>query len=252
MSDEQTGSVSTGLPITENGGAGPTIDLVQAEAVEQVSNAPGKEGEAEGSKTGEQKSILTEDEAGDPSGDQTGETPEETKPTARAPEEYDDFSVPEGMKLEGEELTEFKSFAKEQDLTQEQAQRVLDFAGPKIKAMIEQPYKAWKEMTQQWWNATKADAEVGGTRLEQSVKDAGQAFVPSDSNPFFKTQSEVQAIREALRLTGAMHHPEVQRLFVRMGRLLAEPSHLTGKPASQDKQQAFLNSMYPTMMEGGS
>jgi hypothetical protein len=53
------------------------------------------------------------------------------------------------MTREGHDLDEFKSFAKEQDLTQEQAQKVLDFAGPKIKEMIEQPYKAWKDLTEQ-------------------------------------------------------------------------------------------------------
>ncbi len=177
-----------------------------------------------------------------------GANPE--KPEVRAPEEYKDFALPEGMKLEGQDLSEFKSFAKEQDLTQEQAQKVLEFAGPKIKAMIEGPYKAWTDLTNDWWAKTKEDAEIGGTKLEQSVKDAGNAFIPGESNPFFKTESEVTAIREALKATGAMHHPEVQRLFVRMGKMLAEPAHLTGKPAVQDKQQAFYDAMYPTMRGG--
>ncbi len=247
MSDELTAIEQSGSAGFEALGAGEPIAAAQEEVVEAANPAQStKSGSVEGS-ANKPTSILAGEEGKESVGENEEGATEDTKPELRAPAEYVDFAVPEGMKLEGQELTDFKSFAREQDLTQEQAQRVLDFAGPKIKAMIEQPYKAWKEQTEQWWNQTKSDPEVGGTRLEQSVKDAQQAFVPNESNPFFKTQAEVQAIREALKVTGAMHHPEVQRLFVRMGKLFAEPGHLVGKPVPQDKQQTFLNSMYPTM-----
>jgi hypothetical protein len=235
--------------------SGAATEIAGAAEASAAARERGAEQTAGGAAPG---SILGDTKAGEatPEGEQEGvETKEageqgEKKPDIRAPEEYGDFAVPEGMKLEGQELSDFQSFAKEQDLTQEQAQKVLDFAGPKIKAMIEQPYKAWQELTRQWWDQTKADSEVGGTKLEQSAKEAGQAFVPGEANPFFKTESEVMAIREALKITGAMHHPEVQRLFLRMGKLLAEPGNFTGRPAPQNKQDALLKSMYPTMSDG--
>ncbi len=250
MTDEQTATQPIEAQSYESTEETGTSDPGQAQATEQTAQSFLTQSEAEKTAPGEQESILRGEQAEEEAGKKGEEKTKETKPEARAPEEYADFSVPEGMKLEGQDLTDFKSFAKEQDLTQEQAQKVLDFAGPRIKAMVEQPYKAWKELTEQWWNQTREDPEMGGTKLEQSVKDAGQAFVSGESNPFFKTQAEVQAMREALKVTGAIHHPEVQRLFVRMGRMLAEPGHLTGKPAPHDRQQALLNSMYPTMNEG--
>lgn len=226
--------------VTEVGMESPSSVLATGQVATDTPGVSAGGEEAKPKVEGSTEEVLKTDEA----------KLEEAKPQPRAPEEYKDFTLPEGMKLEGQDLSEFKSFAKEQDLTQEQAQKVLEFAGPKIKAMIEGPYKAWTDLTNDWWAKTKDDPEIGGTKLEQSVKDAGNAFIPGESNPFFKTEAEVTAIREALKATGAMHHPEVQRLFVRMGKMLAEPAHLTGKPAVQDKQQAFYDAMYPTMRGG--
>jgi hypothetical protein len=238
---------------TPSGGPGEAISAGAPESLpgERTDVAPVGQTEAVKSGADQESSVLTAPNEEKETPKEAEKPAEEAKPETRAPEEYSEFALPDGMTMEGHDLDEFKSFAKEQDLTQEQAQKVLDFAGPKIKEMIEQPYKAWKDLTEQWWNKTKEDPEIGGTKLEQSIKDAGQAFVPGESNPFLKTESEVSALREALKTTGAMHHPEVQRLFVRMGKMLAEPAHLTGKAAPRDKQQSFYNSMYPTMAPEG-
>ncbi|MGC9195345.1 MAG: hypothetical protein ACP5IL_07810 [Syntrophobacteraceae bacterium] len=235
---------------SENGASEMSATPVELDLVAgQTEGVTSSQTEADKRGSKEERSVLEASNDRKAVPKEPEKTGEEAKPESRAPQEYGDFTLPEGMKLEGQELDEFKSFAKEQDLTQDQAQKVLEFAGPKIKAMIEAPYTAWKELTEQWWTATKSDAEIGGTKLEQSMKDASQAFVAGESNPFFKTEAEVSALREALKVTGAMHNPEVQRLFVRMGKMLAEPAHLTGKPAPKDKQQAFYNSMYPTMAQ---
>jgi len=100
------------------------------------------------------------------------------KPAQRAPEEYAEFTLPEGATIDETGLTEFKSFAKEQDLTQEQAQKVLEFGGERIRAMTEAPYKAWNETQEKWRAEVKADPDIGGTKFEQSVKDASLAAGP--------------------------------------------------------------------------
>lgn len=222
-------------------------DQAQIQATEQKtptqSRETTKQSETQKAATGQESSILT----GKEPEEQAEQKKEEPKPEVRAPEEYADFTVPDAFKLEGQDLTDFKSFAKEQDLSQEQAQKVLDFAGPKIKQMIEQPYKAWNEIQSRWQAEVKADPEIGGTKYEQSVKEAGNVFVPGESNPFIKSDVEAKSLREALKATGAGNNPAIVRLFVKMGRLLAEPENLTGKPAPHSRQEALLNSMYPTM-----
>ncbi len=178
--------------------------------------------------------------------------PPENTPPPRAPEEYSQFTVPEGLAMDEAQTADFKSFAKEQGLTQEQAQKVLDFGGVKIKEMIEAPYKTWRETQEKWQAEVKADPEIGGTKFEQSIKDSALVFEPNESNPFVGSAEEAKALREALNTTGAGNNPAVVKLFVKMGKLLAEPGTFTGKPTAVDKQGDILAKMYPTMSEGSS
>ncbi len=249
MTDEQTTTQSTEQESRQIAGETSTSDLGQPQTAEQTTKGQQIKSEAEKTSAGTETTILTGEKPEEVVGQEKEENTEETKPGQRAPEEYADFTVPDVFKLEGQELADFKSFAKEQDLTQGQAQKVLDFAGPKIQEMIEQPYKAWNELQARWREEVKVDPEIGGTKFEQSVKEAGSVFVPGESNPFVKNEAEAKSLREALNATGAGNNPEVVRLFVKIGRLLAEPGHLTGRPVPQSRHEALLNSMYPMMGE---
>lgn len=250
MSDELTAPQAKEAEAGESAGSDSRSEQAQAQPGEQTTVAQDLQREADSSESGTQDSILDREKGEEPGAEKVEEKKDKRSESPRAPEEYADFTVSEGMKLEGPDLTEFKSFAKEQDLTQEQAQKVLDFAGPKIKAMIEQPLRAWNEMQVKWQEEVKADPEIGGTKFGQSIKEAGNVFVPGEANPFVKSEAEAKALRDALNTTGAGNNPAIVKLFVKMGRVLAEPGHLTGKPAVQNKQEAILSSMYPMMGDG--
>jgi len=168
------------------------------------------------------------------------------KPEIKASEEYAEFTIPEGTTLDEQTATEFKGLAKELDLTQEQAQKLLDFGGGKLRAQIEAPYKLWAETQAKWQAEVKADPEIGGTKFEQSIKDAAQVFVPGDSNPFVKDEAEAKSLRDALNMTGAGNNPAIVKLFVKMGTLLNEPGSLRGGPV-KDSADTLLAKMYPTM-----
>jgi hypothetical protein len=178
-----------------------------------------------------------------------GEAQSEEKPETRAPEEYADFALPEGITMDEAQIAEFRSFAKEHDLTQEQAQKVLEFGAAKVRERAEAPYKLWSETQRKWQAEVKADPEIGGAKFEQSIKDAGLVFVPGEGNPFVGSAEEAKTLREALDATGAGNNPAVVKLFVKMGRLLAEPAPFSGKPSAVDKQGDLLAKMYPTMGE---
>jgi hypothetical protein len=197
---------------------------------------------------GEQK--PPEGEQKPPEGEEKPKEDEEKKPEPKAPEEYADFTMPEGTSLDEASATEFKGLAKELDLTQEQAQKLLSFGGDKIKALAEAPYKAWSETQTKWQAEVKADPEIGGTKFQDSVKAAALVFQPGESNPFVTNDADAQALREALNMTGAGNNPALVKLFVRMGNLLKEPGNLTGGPMNKSKD--FLNAMYPKMQEAGS
>lgn len=172
-----------------------------------------------------------------------GEPP---KPEPRAPEEYAEFTKPEGVEFDEAALNDYKAFAKEQDLTQEQAQKLLEFGGDKIKALTEAPYKLWAETQTKWQAEVKADPEIGGTKFEESRRTAALVFEPGESNPFVKSAEEAKGLRDALNTTGAGNNPAIVKLFVKMGSLLKEPGSLAGKPVAAS-QASLLDKMYPTM-----
>jgi hypothetical protein len=176
------------------------------------------------------------------------EEPPKEEPKPKAPEEYTEFAIPEGTTLDEQTGTEFKGLAKELDLTQEQAQKLLDFGGEKLRAQIEAPYKLWAETQAKWQAEVKADPEIGGTKFEQSIKDAAQVFVPGESNPFVKSDAEAKSLREALNMTGAGNNPAIVKFFVKIGTLLKEPGSLSGGPV-KDSANTLLAKMYPTMTE---
>jgi len=176
------------------------------------------------------------------------EEPPKEEPKPKAPEEYAEFAIPEGTTLDEQTATEFKGLAKELDLTQEEAQKLLDFGGGKLRAQLEAPYKVWNEMQAKWQAEVKADPEIGGTKYDESVKTAALVFQPGESNPFVKTAAEETALRQALLTTGAGNNPAMVKLFVKIGTLLKEPGSLQGGPV-KDTADALLKKMYPTMDE---
>jgi hypothetical protein len=254
----ETGATSTGVTMPEQ-----ILGGEKSAAVEDGATGQGKEGA-----TGEKKAAEGEKKTeGEPKYDKDGfeldaegkqkldaegkpiKKPDTEKPAPKAPAEYAEFTLPEGTTLDEQSATEFKGLAKELDLTQEQAQKLLDFGGGKIRAQVEAPYKLWAETQTKWQAEVKADPEIGGTKYESSIAAASQVFVPGESNPFVKDAKEATALKEALNMTGAGNNPAIVKMFVKMGNLLKEPGSLTGNPV-KDTGAKLLENMYPTMTEG--
>ena len=242
---DETASATNGAAwsLTGQGEDGATKTTAEAQGAEQTVQgnilADTEVKTAEASTKTEDGAQKTED------GEKKGE---EKKAETKAPEEYSEFTVPEGTTLDEQTATEFKGLAKELDLTQEQAQKLLDFGGEKLRARIEAPYKLWAKTQADWQAEVKADPEIGGTKLEQSIKDAALVFVPGESNPFVKSAAEAQALRDALNMTGAGNNPAMVKFFVKIGALLKEPGPLSGGPV-KDSQESLLAKMYPKMSE---
>jgi hypothetical protein len=174
--------------------------------------------------------------------------PAETK----APAKYAEFKAPEGAAIDEPTMTEFKAMAKELDLTQEQAQHLLDFGGEKIKALAAAPYKAWSDLQTKWQAEIQADPEIGGTNMETTVASAARVYQLGPDNPFVKSAEEATALKDALNTTGSGNNPAIVRLFSRLGKMLGEPGTVTGAPNPKANEKgegsgAMLDAMYPTM-----
>lgn len=139
-----------------------------------------------------------------------------------APEKYE-FQAGEGVELDGEALKDFEPVARELNLSNEQAQKLVD-AYPKILAGVQQRQAdAWQKTTEQWAADVKADKEVGGDRLTENLSAAQRAL----------DQFGTPALKEYLNTTGLGNHPDLVKVFIRVGKSMSEDGMVTGKENGQ-------------------
>lgn len=144
--------------------------------------------------------------------------PKDKKPDG-PPEKYEDFKLPEGLEFDAEQVTQFKGVAKDLGLTQEQAQKLVDFDVARAKSLTEESQRAFVEMKDGWLATAKGDKEIGGTGFEQSTALARQALDAFGS----------PGLRDALTASGLGNHPEVIRAFAKIGKAISEDTLHFGK-----------------------
>src|SRR5215471_878193 len=92
------------------------------------------------------------------------------KDGAEAPKEYEAFKVPDGYELDTTVAKEAGALFKGMNLSQTDAQKLVDFYVSKTTESAEAPYKFWEETQEKWVNEVRADPQIG-SKLPQ-VKTA--------------------------------------------------------------------------------
>lgn len=139
-----------------------------------------------------------------------------------APEKYE-FTAAEGVDLDTEALKDFEPVARDLNLTNEQAQKLVD-AYPKILAGVQQRQaEAWQAQTEEWAATVKADKEIGGDKLTANLGVAQRAL------DTFGTPE----LKEYLNGTGLGNHPELVKAFIKVGKAMSEDGMVTGKESGQ-------------------
>jgi uncharacterized protein (DUF4415 family) len=123
-----------------------------------------------------------------------------------APEKYDEYKVPEGVALDKAVLDKFNTVAKELNLTQDQAQKLVDM---QVSSLQEQQ----KQIDQ---NMQMAREEMRKETLN-TFPEKERAYASTAWNQF-KTP-ELDAL---MKETGAGDHPEIMRLFAKIGKAISE------------------------------
>lgn len=156
----------------------------------------------------------------------------ETGEAKGAPEKYE-FKQQEGAEIAPVVLESFESVAKELNLSQDSAQKILDTVAP---IMAQQQAEAFKAQNEQWIEATKADKEFGGAKLDQNLAIAKKAL------DAFGTPE----LRSLLDRSGLGNNPEVIRAFYRAGMAISEDRIFTGAgggvPGNADARSLYANS----------
>lgn len=153
-----------------------------------------------------------------------GDKPAEEKEQKQegAPEKYE-FTAAEGVELDTEAMKDFEPVARDLNLTNEQAQKLVD-AYPKILAGVQQRQAdAWQAQTEQWATDVKADKEIGGDKLTANLSSAQRAL----------DQFGTPELKEYLNGTGLGNHPELVKAFVKIGKAMSEDGMVDGSNQGQ-------------------
>jgi hypothetical protein len=160
-----------------------------------------------------------------------------------APETYADFTAPQDTTLNPEVLSQFKGIAKDLNLSQGNAQKLIDTLAPTIaKQNLAALENAQKQLREDW--ATKAKSDV------EFLKGA-------DSDPNKNFESNLAVAKKALETYGSPdlltlfqesgigNHPEVIRFALRVGKTLQQDSkHVQGSTSAGGGNQS-IRSFYP-------
>lgn len=205
-----------------DGGAAPAPSEPAAPAAETPAPA-GEPAKPEGDKPqpGAEGDKPQEDKPAD--GDKPAEKPgDKEQKQEGAPEKYE-FQAGEGVELDTEALKDFEPVARDLNLTNEQAQKLVD-AYPKILAGVQQRQaEAWQAQTEQWAVDVKADKEIGGDKLTANLSAAQRAL----------DQFGTPELKEYLNTTGLGNHPDLVKTFVKIGKAMSEDGMVDGSNQGQ-------------------
>lgn len=209
----QADTASTGSAETTQGD-GETQQQTQ-EQTQTQDNATGTDSD-KGSETQKTEEELAADKA-------KAEKAEKEKKQEGAPEKYE-FKPAEGQELDTAALEQFEPIARELNLTNEQAQKMVDLYGTKIMPMVQQQQaEAWQKTTEQWAADVKADKEIGGDKLTANLSSAQRAL------DLFGTPE----LKEYLEGTGLGNHPELVKTFIKIGKAMSEDGMVDGSNQGQ-------------------
>ena len=128
------------------------------------------------------------------------------------PDEYKDFNLPDGVELDQVTMDKFKPLAKELELTQDQAQKLVDFYNDGAKASADESQTYYSELMTEWQETVRNDKELGGKNFDESLSAARRAL------DAFATPE----LYEVFDATGMGNHPEVVRVFARIGKAVKD------------------------------
>lgn len=162
---------------------------------------------------------------------------DDSKQEQVVPEKYE-LKVPEGFEVDDALLGEFEPLAKELKLTNDGAQKLVETMMPKVvNRLMEQNQKAWASTLESWVGQIKSDKEIGGENLKGSTEAAERALAKFGT-PELSALLGYRTDKNQAGL-GLGNHPELVRVFARIGKAMAEDTfHNASTAASGAKDPA--------------
>jgi hypothetical protein len=143
--------------------------------------------------------------------------PDASKQTG-APEKYEAFKVPEGITLKADVLDKFQAVAKELNLSQDAAQKLVDFQTSAVKTAQEQNLADFKDLQKQWGDETRKELGANADKELSFAALARDKFAPKGSE-----------LNEVLNDSGLANHKAIVKLFITLGKAIGEDGFKEGK-----------------------
>lgn len=166
------------------------------------------------------------------------------------PPTYDPFTLPEGIQLEAEKITEFTGLLAELEQSgkadhlavQAFGQKAVEFYVNEVKKVLEDTQKsqiaAWEKTRNDWKESFLKDPEIGGNRFQTTV-DSALDFIRTHGG----TAEQQTEFRNLMETSGLGNHPAMIRLLAKAGSAMSEGIPLTAtKPVSAPKSK--VTTMY--------
>lgn len=211
-----------------------------SEAVAAVAAEPAKEAPtAEVAAVSGSPTLLAEGakapEAVTPAKGADATTPAKVEPPV-VPEKYD-LKLPEGSQLDAARVEKIASFAKERGLSNEQAQVILERESSAVNEHVEAQKAQFEQRKAGWMSEIQADKEIGGEAFKENAERAKRVVDRFGSDTFKKILND----------TGLGNHPELVRLFSRIGKDMAEDRMVLPNASSSGEAKRIQDVFYPNM-----
>jgi len=145
----------------------------------------------------------------------TQDAPKPAEPVV--PEKYE-LKLQEESLIDSAYLESFEAYAKEKKLSQDQAQELLQREETARKSYYDSQIQKWEQVKEQWKQQTIADPEIGGEKFAENAELAKRTL-EKFSTPQFVS---------ALDSSGYGNHPELVRVFARIGQAMREAKIIGG------------------------
>ena len=130
------------------------------------------------------------------------------------------LNLPAESVLEASAVERVTSFAKEGKLAPETAQKVLDLAHAETAAVLNKQKEDYTRAVDGWEQSVKADPEIGSANYNRTLMRVKTAM----------DRYATPGFTEALKRTGFGNHPELVRVFEKIG--AAMESDVPGRPGT--------------------
>jgi len=207
----------------------PTVDSATGQG---TTDTGGDEGsllaEEEPTTPQDEGSLLATEQGGD------DEDPASDDEPQGAPEEYAEFTMPEGVEVDKKILDQFTPLAKDMNLSQEQAQKMVDLYASKAAEAQQQAVKALIDQRVNWRKEVKSDPN-----WEENVGFARKAidkFADDDARALLTSKESWLG-----------DNPAILRFLEKIGRATAEDPFIEGKGDGRPTGKAAEEIMYPSM-----